>query len=85
MSNPQESKILRVIEITSGQTFQNFEELVILDHDGVGFTLQDSSSAVGSFAAGGNISSLHIGGPGKPVNEITITPVSGTIIVLLYQ
>jgi hypothetical protein len=85
MSNPQESKKLIIQAITSETTYELFEEIIILDDAGAGFNLTDADGGVASFTSG-NITSLHIGGPGKPVNEVTITPAEGaTINVLLYK
>ena len=82
MANPQNS-VLVVKAITVETTYSNFDEIIILDDAGVGFTIADSAGANIVFTGG--IRSLHIGSAGKPVNEVTVTPTSGTINIMIYQ
>jgi hypothetical protein len=84
MGKPQESKKLKFAAITGATTYTDFEEIVVMDDAGVGFTITDSDNNAIVFAGSG-ITSIHIGGPGKPVNQIKVTPASGTINIMIYQ
>lgn len=84
MANPQESKHLKVQAITSETVFRNFEEIAILDDTAGGYTITDSDG--NAIVSTGGSPQVHIGGPGKPVDYVKITPASGkTINILLYQ
>lgn len=84
MADPRESKHLKVAAITAETIYTNFEEIVILDDAAGGYTVTDIDG--NAIVSTGGTPSLHIGGPGKPVDYVKVTPGTGiTINIMLYQ